>query len=92
LALEGLTDRGPEEACLKAVTELLGVPHHAYLIAVEDVRGDSGEIEQVAARDPHGRLRDVQRLNEGRLAMVRVPGRERDYVLVLGFHKTNGLT
>jgi hypothetical protein len=35
-----------------------------------------------AVRDPHGRLRDVQRLNGGRLATVRVPGRENGYLLV----------
>jgi hypothetical protein len=83
LTLKGLTDLGPEEACLKAVTDILGVPHHAYLIAVEDVRREGGGTEQVAVRDPHGRLRDVQRLNEGRLATVRAPGREEDYVLVI---------
>jgi hypothetical protein len=83
LVLQRLTDLGPEEVCLKAVTEILGVPHHAYLIAVEDIRRQGSETEQVAVRDPHGRLRDVQRLNDGHLATVRVPGREEDYALVI---------
>jgi hypothetical protein len=83
LVLERLTDLGPEEACLKAVTELLGVPHHVYLIAVQDVRMQSGETEQVAVRDPYNRLRDVHRFNDGRLATVRVPGLKEDYVLVI---------
>jgi hypothetical protein len=34
-------------------------------------------------RDPHRRLRDVPGLNDGRLATVRVPGREEDDKLVL---------
>jgi hypothetical protein len=54
-----------------------------YLVAVSDVRVDGGETEQVAVRDPHGRLRDVQLLNDGRLATVRVLGREEDYVVVI---------
>ncbi len=83
LVLDRLNDLGPEEACLKAVIEVLGVPHHAYLIAVHEVAGEDGASEQVAVRDPHDRLGDVQRLNDGRLATVRVPGFPGDYVLVI---------
>jgi hypothetical protein len=78
-----MTDLGPEEACLKAVTEILGVSNHVCLIAVEDVRREGGATEQVAVRDPHGRVHDVQRFNDGRLATVRVPGCEEDYALVI---------
>jgi hypothetical protein len=35
------------------------------VIAVKDVRREGGEVELVAVRDPHGRLRDVHRLNDG---------------------------
>jgi hypothetical protein len=83
LVLDRLTELSSEEACLKAVTEILGVPHHAYLIAVQDVRREGGETEQVAVRDPYGRLGDLQRFNDNRLATVRVPDREEDYVLVI---------
>jgi hypothetical protein len=82
LALENLTDLRPEEACLKAVTEILGVPHHVYFIEV--LEKETGEYSyQVAARDPYHRLRDVQRLNDGKLMTVTVDGYPGDYVLVI---------
>jgi hypothetical protein len=40
-----------------------------------------GRTEQVTVRDRHGRLRDVQRFNNGRLATARVPRRKEDYPL-----------
>jgi hypothetical protein len=83
LVRDRFADLGPEEGCVKAVTEILGVPHHAYLIAVVDVRAVGGETEQAAVRDSHGRLRDVQQFDDRRLATVRVPRREEDYVLVI---------
>ena len=42
-----------------------------------------GGSEQVAINDPYDRLGDVQRLNEGRLLPVKVPGYNGDYVLVI---------
>jgi hypothetical protein len=83
LILERLTDLRPEEACLRAVTEVLGVPHHVFLIAVQDVACGDGATEQVALHDPHDCRGDVLRLNEERLATVRVPGYPDEYVLVI---------
>jgi hypothetical protein len=83
LVLDRLTDLGPEEACLRAVTEVLGVPHHVFLIAVQEVAHADGSNEQVAVRDPYDRLGDVLRFNEERLATVRVPGYPGEYVLVI---------
>jgi hypothetical protein len=83
LILQNLHDLGPEEACLKAVTDILEVPHHVYLIEVQDIQEEEGETDQVAVHDPYGRLGDVQRLNEGRLLTVKVPGYGGDYVLVI---------
>jgi len=83
LVLESLVDFSPEEACLKAVTEILGVPHHVYLIEVTDVQEEADATEQVAVHDPYDRLGDVQRLDEGRLLTVKVPDYEGDYALVV---------
>jgi len=86
LVFERLLDLRPEEACVRAVTEILDVPHHVYFIEVKDVPNDDGEeifTEQVAVSDPFDRLGDVQRLNDGRLLTVRVPGYEGDYAMVI---------
>jgi hypothetical protein len=65
------------------MTETLGVPHHACLIAVEDVRREDGKVERATIRDAHGRPRDVQQFNDDRPATVRVLGREEDYLLAI---------
>jgi hypothetical protein len=83
LVLQNLIDLGPEEACLKAVTEILDVSHHVYFIEVKDVEVAEEGSEQVAVHDPYDRLGDVQRLNDGRLLTVKVPGYDGDYVLVI---------
>ena len=44
---------------------------------------DEEGSEQVAVKDPYDRLGDVQRLNEGRLLTVKVPGYEGDYAMVI---------
>ncbi len=80
LVLENLVDLRPEEACLKAVTEILGVPHHVYLIEVQE---EADATEQVAVHDPYDRLGDLQRFNEGRLLPVQVLGYSGDYVAVV---------
>jgi hypothetical protein len=51
-------------------------------IDADRVRGDHGATERVAVRDPDRRLRDVQHFNDGRLATVRVPGREEASLLL----------
>ena len=83
LVLENLLDLRPEEACLKAVTDVLGVPHHVYFIEVEGVGEDGEATEQIAVSDPYDRLGDVQRLNEGRLMTVTVPDHDGEYVMVI---------
>ena len=83
LVLQNLIDLGPEEACLKAVTEILDVSHYVYFIEVKDVEVAEEGSEQVAVHDPYDRLGDVQRLNEGRLLTVKVPGYHGEYVLVI---------
>jgi len=83
LVLENLLDLRPEEACLKAVTEILGVPHHVYFIEVTRVSEQEDAREQVAVQDPYDRLGDVQRLNEGRLLTVHIPGFPGDYAAVV---------
>lgn len=82
LVLTNLTDLRPEEVCLKAVTDILNVPHHVYFIAVREVE-EGGLTLQLAVCDPYDRLNDVRRLNEGTLMTVRLPGYEGDYVMVL---------
>jgi hypothetical protein len=83
LVLENVVDLRPEEACLKAVTDILNVPHHVYFIEVQDCQTDGEVGEQVAVNDPYDRLGDVQRLHEGRLLTVKVPGFDGSYVLVI---------
>jgi hypothetical protein len=83
LVLENVFDLCPEEACLKAVTDILDVHHHVYFIEVQDVRGNDEVSEQVAVNDPYDRLGDVQRLNDGRLMTVKIPGFAGDYVMVI---------
>jgi hypothetical protein len=83
LVLENVIDLAPEEACLKAVAEILGVSHHVYFIEVRDEQIDDESSEQVAVNDPYDRLEDVQRLNEGRLMTVKAPGHEGSYVTVI---------
>ncbi len=83
LVLDNLVDLRPDEACLKAVTEILGVPHHVYFIEVTQVPEEEDATEQVAVHDPYDRLGDVQRHNEGRLLTVKVPGHEGHYVAVV---------
>ena len=77
----------PNSVAIAATTQALvqGALQYwlGHLIAVQDVRMQSGETEQVAVRDPYNRLRDVHRFNDGRLATVRVPGLKEDYVLVI---------
>jgi len=83
LVLQNLIDLRPEEACLKAVTDILDVSHHVYFIEVKEAEVDEEGSEQVAVKDPYDRLGDVQRLNEGRLLTVKVPGYEGDYAMVI---------
>jgi hypothetical protein len=83
LVFQRLTDLRPEEACLKGVIEILGVPHHVYLIEVQEVDVAGGAACQEAVNDPHDRLGDVQRFNDNRLLTVQVRGFEGNYVMVI---------
>jgi hypothetical protein len=73
----------PQEACFKAVTEVLGIPQHVYFIQVKTVWDEQDNPEQVAVHDPYDRLEYVRQLNDGNLMTVKVPGYEGDYLTVI---------
>ena len=83
LIVDRLIDLRPEEAVVRGVTEILGVPHHVYFVEVTKVEDEDYGAEQVSVNDPYGRLGDIQRLNEGRLLTVKVPGYQGDYLTVI---------
>ena len=70
------------EATLKGNADILGVPHHVYLIEVTEAEDGC----QVAVEDPYDRLEVVHALNEGRLQTVRVPGHAGAYVCLIAPH------
>ena len=71
-----------DEAVLFGTLLLLRTSHHVAAIQVrEDEDGN-----QVAVKDPYGRLDDAYHVDNVRFQTVTLPGREGDWVLVVTPH------
>ena len=87
--LDWLRKDGEEGEVYHGRIYLFGVPHHVKLIKVEEVAEcdppsdcEPGSFQE-PVDDPCDFYNDVQRLNEGRLQTVHVPGLEGEYVMII---------
>lgn len=65
-----------EPGCLKGTVEIFGVPHHLWLVQVDDVKDEVLDHEtQQGVGDPCERYDEISMLNGGEpLEEVQVPG------------------
>lgn len=72
--IEDIEQHDEDEDTLLGTCHILGVPHHAQFVRVEDIEGeDDGfgrPLIQQPTNDPHGRYDDMQKLYEGRYCTV----------------------
>lgn len=72
--IEDITRHEEDEDTLLGTCHILGVPHHAQFIRVEDVEGEDDGFGrpslQQPTNDPHGRYDDMQKVYAGRCYTV----------------------